>query len=268
VAWIKSINESRKSSPFSWIIFIAGLVSLALGFIPYKVSEYFHELGFALLIAWALSLTVDSYFKRGLLRDAFEAVFGYVLPDYFREELNRISKEVFIAQETRIEFEICRIPNTDLVETTWTWNRKLKNISNKKQEFKLFLGVDDFGFKDHSAKVHNCELQMDSGERVVWTPHEPKMVCINPEQKFEVYQKCSEVHRSNGVSFFVVFQPSVDPEITIIHPDDIECGHPQFVHPNNTIQTVQLNRYRLKGTFMPYQPVIVRWTPKDLSLNN
>lgn len=262
--FLNSKLQFLKPGIFSWIILVAGLVCLALGLTKYEISAYCHELGVAFIIAWGLAFTVDSYFKRGLLRDAFEAVFGYVLPDYFREELNRISKEVFVAEETRIIFDIERVSGTELVKTKWTVNRKFKNITNKPQQYKLFLDLDNFGFPGFSPAVQECSLKLDQQSDFTWLQGEkPKDISINPHQKFEVFQQGYEIHRENGASFWIGFQPSTDPEITINAPDDIEVKHPQFLHPHNTVQTVQKNRYKLEGTFMPYQPVIVRWIPKN-----
>lgn len=194
--------RSWRLIPISFIPIGVGLVSLAIGLLHYSWADYFHELAVALFIAGVLSFTVDYYFKRGLLRDAFEAVFGYVLPDYFREELNRIAQEKFVAVSTQIEFEICRIQNTNLVETTWTWVRKFKNITYIKQDYKLLLGVDNFDFPGHPWKVHACTLQLDSDEKSEFLPTEsPKNISINSSQKFEIHQKATEIHRDNGAAF-------------------------------------------------------------------
>ncbi|MBV8952630.1 MAG: hypothetical protein JO179_00740, partial [Solirubrobacterales bacterium] len=70
---------------------VLALVGLALaatdwGHLVVSWSHIRTALGESLIVAAALGLTVDFFYKRELARDAFEASLGYLLPDELKAE--------------------------------------------------------------------------------------------------------------------------------------------------------------------------------------
>lgn len=235
-------------------------------------------IGTAIIVAAVLAGTIDQYFKRRLLEDAFKAVFGYVLPEYFREELNRIARSVFITNRAKLQLDIKKI-DEDQVETTWSVDRELENISDQTQIFEFKIGLDDFGFPNRHSKILDCKMRLPDGpdrihsvmkigahsnpDRTAKLESEIECVRIPASGRFSVYQKVSEIHRSNGTSYWIFFQPCRNPEIMINAPG-LEYLV-EFLHPKTTKKELAPHKYSLEGTFLPYQPVIVRWWPKGFN---
>jgi hypothetical protein len=80
-----------------WLGLLVGIVLIIVGVVGhFKLHEYLllRSLSEALLIAGILTLTVDPFIKRRLLREASKDIFrhmlGFALPDEIKERLNSI----------------------------------------------------------------------------------------------------------------------------------------------------------------------------------
>src|SRR5215212_2566836 len=88
---VLSRRVPRDRSPVVGLVILAlvGLTLTAVDWTEFGVS-WTHirtALGESLIVAAALGLTVDFFYKRALARDAFEASLGYLLPEELKAEL-------------------------------------------------------------------------------------------------------------------------------------------------------------------------------------
>jgi hypothetical protein len=79
-------------------LIVGGLVSAigGPGLLWEPIGAVLRELGLASIVAGILGLFVEPFFKNEFARDAFLAAFRYVLPDEFKEEIERILRYEFI----------------------------------------------------------------------------------------------------------------------------------------------------------------------------
>ena len=83
-----------------FVLFATGLLFLTIPL------NFFHELGHAFLIAAVLGWLVDKSLKTKLVRDAFEAAYGYVLAPELKQEIHRVMNYRFLCVECNIVIDI------------------------------------------------------------------------------------------------------------------------------------------------------------------
>ena len=103
-------KDSRDGN-FRCLIFL-GVIGSAILFAATQILDWgkyaflreaSEKLAEAVFIAMILAITVDSYFKRALTRDAVEAAIGYILPPYLQEEMAAIySNEVICIDHNQV----------------------------------------------------------------------------------------------------------------------------------------------------------------------
>ncbi len=87
-------------------------------------------LGTALLVASVLGATVDQWLKRRLLGDAFETLFGYLLPSVLREELNWLMHQTFVSERFELLLSLQEIPETELLAVGLEIRQDIRNITS------------------------------------------------------------------------------------------------------------------------------------------
>jgi hypothetical protein len=94
------------------------------------------EVGVALLIAGILAGLVEPFFRQEFARDAFLAAFRYVLPQEFREEVEKILKFDFIGEKQVWIVQIEKLTEETVLVTT-TYERIVKNKTRANKPLKL-----------------------------------------------------------------------------------------------------------------------------------
>src|ERR1700730_9618533 len=87
------------------------------------------DLGAGLLISGILASFVEPFFRMEFARDAFLDAFRRVLPDEFKDEVEKIIRFEFIADEQVWSVGIEKIPNTEVVGVTTSFERRATNKS-------------------------------------------------------------------------------------------------------------------------------------------
>jgi hypothetical protein len=93
------------------------------------------ELGPGLFTAGILGLLVDPFLRRELARDAFLALFRYVLPNEFKDEVEKILRFEFVAEKQLWTAKIDKINgDDDTVLVTTSFDKTVKNRSKSSRK--------------------------------------------------------------------------------------------------------------------------------------
>src|SRR5215204_908856 len=120
------------------------------------------ELGSGLLIAGILGGFVEPFFRNEFARDAFLAAFRRVLPDEFKEEVEKIIRFEFIATKKIWTIDIKRVPDTDLVLVTTMFERTIINKSKSEKAVNTWYELEDYRFPQGRSQVIECAIQEES----------------------------------------------------------------------------------------------------------
>jgi hypothetical protein len=106
--------------------------------IPWEGTRFVvGEVGVALLIAGLLAGIVEPFFRQEFARDAFLAAFRYVLPQEFREEVEKILKFDFIGEKQVWTVQIDKVTEEAVLVTT-TFERIVKNKTKANKRLKTW----------------------------------------------------------------------------------------------------------------------------------
>jgi hypothetical protein len=164
----------RDRSPVAGLVILA-LVGLALAAVDWTEfgvswSHIRTALGESLIVAAALGLTVDFFYKRALARDAFEASLGYLLPEELKAELRWIYAQQIICVEHEQQITV-RWVDEELslerrrVRVDYDLFRTMRNVSNERFEHPTFASVEEW-FRGEPSDVDLVEAVV-RGQRYV-----------------------------------------------------------------------------------------------------
>jgi hypothetical protein len=155
----------RDRSPVVALVILA-LVGLALAAVDWTAFgvSWTHirtALGESLIVAAALGLTVDFFYKRALARDAFEASLGYLLPQELKAELRWIYGQQIICVEHQQEITVRWVDEDGRLEprrvrVDYELFRTMRNVSNERFDHPTFASVEEW-FRGESSDVDLVE---------------------------------------------------------------------------------------------------------------
>jgi hypothetical protein len=243
-----------------------------------------HELGKAFIIAAILSVTVDILLKQRLISEikenVFKAAMGYLFPEEIRGEVKWFYNFPLIAQPRTHHFAITRIDGTDYVEVLSSDNATIRNISNKVAPIEVQIHADQWGVENRPTDLVELGYRY-KGKRVESTKQNPKKVQHenqsvqwtfgeielapkgNDGDNIDVWRKIKETKRINDNVWWVAIWPSVNPQIQIVAPPGFGC-QVDYVGRVERESLVEYEKgaFRLSGTILPSQVLIVKWWPK------
>jgi len=229
-----------------------------------------NEIGIALLAASVLGFTIDRWMKAELRTDAFKAALGQVLQPEFRAEVSRIIGYRLLCERHKLIIDL-EIVTQDVVKTTSSVERVIRNKSSYPEKLKNYVHIDEFGFQEKSD-ILECSITLANGKPISFDEKkrddfsvraDTGEVSIGPGVTAELRSKWIEYRRINDVNYYHFATPTVDPEIEVRCPDDLECSF-GFGTPDQNIQLYHYapHRKQLKGTYFPHQNMSARWWPK------
>ena len=165
------------------------------------------ELGSGLLIAGILGGFVEPFFRNEFARDAFLAAFRRVLPDEFKEEVEKIIRFEFIATKQIWTIDIKRVPDTDLVLVTTMFERTIINKSKSEKAVNTWYELEDYRFPQGRSQVIECAIQEESQkeatrfpgsiERDHYVEGKSSDVTIKPDKSAKLWGKAIQYRREN-----------------------------------------------------------------------
>jgi hypothetical protein len=122
------------------------------------------EIGIALLISAVLGATIDRWMKSEIASDVFRAAIGYVLPEEFHSEVQKIISFKFMCEAHDMWYDIYRLDeDEDTVSVRVRIERKIRNITSEPQSQTALIHIDDWGFKQKS-EIRRCEILDGEGK--------------------------------------------------------------------------------------------------------
>jgi hypothetical protein len=230
-----------------------------------------HEVGIALLAAAILGFTIDRWMKAEIRTDTFKAALGHVMRPEFRTEVARIIGYKLICERHFLFIEIEKVDD-DTVRITSAVERTIRNTSAHAEKIKNYLHIDEWGFAAGKSQIIECTLTLDGKPipsnktvaddyTVLATTDEHD---FRPSAVAEIHSKWIEYRRINDDNVYHFTTATVDPEIQVKLPAELNCVIGFGTPEQNIYQTRYLIKRRLTGIYFPHQTMSVRWWPKKL----
>jgi hypothetical protein len=243
---------------------------------PLWLGSVVAELGLGCIIAAILALLVDRTLKAGLIKDAFETTFGYVLPDELKGELQWIYDQKVLCEQHHSHFEISTLEEDDrYVIVRETYDRTFKNIGNGTIEFSPSLAIDDWnhpvrrksrivllGYEADGRAIVEEEgvLQVervDFGVLRAIPKHE--RILLSRNETIRVWGVYEEVQSVNDHHVSVFLSPTCEPHVRVTCDASIEArvtfGHREKVRAKDLGPGVR----QLEGLLLPNQAIRIEW---------
>jgi hypothetical protein len=300
---LPSLRGRGRRSPLAGLALVA-LVGLALTAFDWdhfgvSWSHIRTALGESLIVAAALGLTVDFFYKRELARDAFEASLGYLLPDELKGELRWIYGQEIVAvqHESRVtlrEIEPAPAVGPRPIRVEFETWRTMRNVSNQRVEHPTFASVEEWfrgepsdveliecikGTRRYAGRVPVArELPSANGaggaHRAPIAPSRiddrrpgvevtlDQRIVIEPGEEVTFRYRGHETHYESGAFQDVFGAPTYRPAIIVETPPGIRA-EVWFGSRDRSAATEMGGRHVLPSVLLPFQPVVVRWWPEE-----
>jgi hypothetical protein len=269
-----------RMSEFRPWLFLGSLTLAGVGLLvlasALDLGEVLHEivvsLGGALVIAGVLGCTVDLWLKHQLLRDAFQATFGYLLPAELRDELTWIYEQDLLCFQHDQFVVLAPTDDADVVIAKTRIRRDIRNVGRRKVEWTQTYAVDDWGHPGHSPHISSMRVtKAEQGEQPLtefeqeW-PH-PMVLMARPTRPVELAPgeeltataEAEEPKRVNDELVFVLSQATKNPTVTVESPDGIDYRVLFGNRQQQGLRRIGPDTFELPGTLLPGQMLTVRW---------
>jgi hypothetical protein len=235
-----------------------GLRGLASGF------------GTALIVAALLAATVDYYLKRGLLQDAWTQLFGYLLPDQVREELDWISKQELLCERYDLTLRLEPTDDHDLLTALIEQRSEIRNTTLHSVDFEPVFALDEWSHEGRPSEVTalRCTRGGETSEETedVSTPFAVgrtfPALHLDAKEQVTIYASGRETRHRSDAFFMNVQRITVNPTVTVEVPEGIEFEAMFGQREQGRLQEIGPHVFRLPGTLLPHQVIQVRWWPK------
>jgi hypothetical protein len=265
----------RKPQCWYWVVCFVLIVGGAAATIwggPFEVTRpIVKELGPGIFTAGILAAFVDRFFRQELARDAFLASFRYILPNEFKDEVEKIIRFDFIAEKQIWTVRIDRVDD-DHVRVTTTYERTFKNKSKNRKPAYAWYEVEDYNFPHGPTEIVECGIQVGSNRQVAEGPataftHYRELkttpIELEPEASANVWGKAIQFRRANDIIYETFRTPIVNPEIEVVIDEEAFEHVVTFGTLGDKRKSQFGNRYTLSGVYFPGQYMFVRWWPKQ-----
>ena len=142
------------------VLVLVGLVLLAVAAairLPAFFASFLPALGTAALIAGLLAASVDQWLKRDLQRDAFRAVFGYMLPGELRDELGWLYGQELLCDRFDLTFTLRPIESAGLVTAVMVLSRDFRNVASHVVHYEPLVAADEWFHEGHPAQIQRLQ---------------------------------------------------------------------------------------------------------------
>ncbi len=245
---------------------------------PEECRQLIETLGVSIVIAVVLSVIVDYRFKQDLVKNAFHAAFGYMLPKHLESEMQWVYGQTIAATYNHLEFTIePLLDDPGSVKFSLKTRRELTNHSNDRVCYPadVLFDLEEWCHRQGPSVIEKAEVRRRNDRPRI----NPKIGFNNTNRRWEaklvdeLWLEANETvvvlcdgyeFRAVNDHYTMVFRTTVvDPklEVTILSPEIDHALH----HSDRLEEDQRENRggyYSLKGTLLPYQGIEIRWWRK------
>lgn len=225
--------------------------------------------GIAFLTASTLGFTIDRWMKKEIAADVFKAALGYILPEEFKNEIQRIISFKFMCEHHKMHLRVEKI-GTDYVRVTTKLERKLTNITSIPESICTYAHIDEWGFSDEKSKVVSCSLVGPDDH--IYEQKKPRVfnstiavetdtIQVPPGKSVTSRAEFVEIRRINDHMIWAFKTPTKNPIIKIDAPNDLECEW-GFGSADPVRSSEFMNEKELVGMYFPGWNMRLRWYPK------
>lgn len=253
-------------------VFLCGIILLLASYNAevQRLTDWqlFHDVGIGIIIAGLLGVSIDQVLRRQLAEDAFRASIGYLLPEELRSEMEWIYSSHVLCIDHNQSCELRPIDDkvcTFYVKTV----RKFRNISSSNETLSLGVAIDEwfhdtgsskilsFGYTKLDTKSEDFELAKSTHSIAI----KEQKVSLAPMEEITVWFETEEIKHRNDDALWNFGAPTLNPTITVkaFEGISIVAGFGYRSPP----EELGAGTYRLKGTLLPSQIVIIRWWEKE-----
>ena len=241
-------------------------------FVPWAWAEVvIKDLGTSFVIAGILGSFVERFFRKEFARDAFLAAFRRVLPDEFRDEVEKIIRNEWIAEEQTWAVKIEKISD-DVVSVTTSFERTTRNKSKSNKWMNCHFEVEDFKFCEGRTQIFECGVQGDGPNNIRRSSDQkdhPAHVevktddlMVKPGKTARVWGSAIQYRRTDDC-IWENFRVAIKNPVIEVDIDETEFWFDvKFGTPADKTKAEYSNRYTLDGVYFPGQFMFVRWWPK------
>jgi hypothetical protein len=272
-------SAMRRTEIRPWLV-LGGLALVGVGLLAFAAAvdlgEALHELavalGGALVIGGVLGGTVDLWLKHLLLRDAFQATFGYLLPAELRDELAWIYEQELLCFRHEQLVTIEQTDDPQVVVAKMRVRRDVRNVSRRRVLWTQGFSVDDWLLPGHSPRVTSLRfLKLGSDEQPLTEFDEdrpqPMVVRATPRTQVELAPgeeltataEAEEPKRVNDALVFTLSQATRNPSVTVEAIARVEYAVYFGNREQEALRQIGPNTVELPGTLLPGQVLTVRW---------
>jgi hypothetical protein len=260
------------------VLGIGAVVAGNVASMSHTIKDLFVTGGESLLIAALLGLTVDVFFKRELVRDAFSASFGYCLPEAIRAEARWILGQQLICISHDQHFKLREHPGSERLRLEVEVWRKITNVGDRRVQYAPSFGVDEW-FHDEPSAIETVEAfrgekrisQLSADEAKATAP--VKNGCITrvadelwlePGETIALHYLAHETRLRSEAYSQTIMQPTTQPTISVDCDRGVDLNFD--VHFGNRGSVLKMgSHWHLQATLLPYQVITLRWWPKDVA---
>ena len=248
-------------------VFVVGIVAVGAAHEIHHglVADVVAALGEALLIAGLLAISVDWFFKQQLVHDAFEASFGYLLPEGLKPEVRWLVGQQLLCVEYDQHFKLTE--HGDQLRVDIDLSRRIVNAGPNTFHFEPEVWIDEW-FQDVPSDIDILEVYRGN-DRLSALQDRTAIVreaCavrvklpgidLDPTEDLREHWHGHEIKPRNGsysqTVRFAVSNPTISVETCQGIKAEVQFGH-------RTPAARMTDRWLLQGMLLPNQMIMIRW---------
>ncbi len=239
----------------------------------FHFSRFLHDfalaIGTALLVAAILGASVDRWLKQGLLRDAFQSLFGYMLPAELREELGWVYGQELLCDRYDFTLTLAPIEGSDLLTAQLEARRDLRNVTSHNVPWRPLIAVDEWFHEGRPSQVIalRCTQNGVTRSQIETLPSDPfavakqltEEITLEPDERVTFVTEAEETRHANDALFLNILVATANPRVTVRAPEGIAWRVMFGNRRQSEVREIGPRTQQLPGTLLPGQVIQVRW---------
>jgi hypothetical protein len=258
-----------------WVTILAALLVVGAPFAIWLVHEgFWHSLSEVVFLAAALTLTVDPFLKRRLIKESAKDIFQHLLGIDFPEEIRDAFQTALLrgemyVKDVSIEADARTVAGNSVVLEVST---RATVVAARDSEYEQSFASEE----SENANISQASVTFDSRPKVSYSypnPSHPKLVLkakADEPMVFEWKGRKIRLRKGDRLSTYMRFTvrrgtrdffvqnfavPTIHLRVRIRASNDLEISA-------SAADLINDNEYNYKKVFLPADHIQIRWKPK------